>query len=72
MPTLRRRLAQDNLTFRDISAEFRTRRLKDLLATQMPLAAIAEQLGLSDERSLRRFARDHLGLAPAEYRGRLG
>jgi len=72
VPTLRRRLAQDNLTFRDISAEFRTRRLKDLLATQMPLAAIAEQLGLSDERSLRRFARDHLGLAPAEYRGRLG
>jgi len=69
--TLRRRLAQANLSFRDISAAFRTRRLKDLLATQMPLADIAEQLGLSDERSLRRFARDHLGAPPAEYRGRL-
>jgi len=72
VPTLRRRLAQSNLSFRDISAEFRTRRLKDLLATQMPLADIAEALGLSDERSLRRFAREHLGLAPAEYRSRLG
>jgi AraC-like DNA-binding protein len=68
--TLRRRLAQSSLTFRDISAEFRTRRLKDLLATDMPLADIAEALGLSDERSLRRFARENLGLAPAEYRSR--
>ncbi len=71
VPTLRRRLAQSNLSFRDVSAQFRTRQLKDLLATQMPLADIAEHLGLSDERSLRRFAREHLGAAPAEYRGRL-
>lgn len=71
VPTLRRRLAQDSLSFRDISARFRTRQLKDLLATQMPLADIAEQLGLSDERSLRRFAREHLGLAPGEYRCQL-
>jgi AraC-like DNA-binding protein len=71
VPTLRRRLAQSNLNFRDISAQFRTRRLKDLLATQMPLGDIVEQLGLSDERSLRRFAREHLGLAPGEYRSRL-
>jgi len=71
VPTLRRRLAQSNLSFRDISAQFRTRRLKDLLATQMPLGDIVEQLGLSDERSLRRFAREHLGLAPGEYRSRL-
>jgi AraC-like DNA-binding protein len=72
VPTLRRRLAQDSLSFRDMSAQFRTRQLQDLLSTQMPLAAIAEQLGLSDERSLRRFARAHLGQAPAKYRGRLG
>jgi len=71
VPTLRRRLAQNNLSFREISAQFRTRRLKDLLATQMPLADIVEQLGLSDERSLRRFSREHLGLAPGEYRSRL-
>lgn len=70
--TLRRRLAQASLNFREISAEFRTRQLKDLLATQMPLADIAEQLGLSDERSLRRFARLHLGVAPGAYRGGLG
>jgi len=69
--TLRRRLAQSGLNFRDISADFRTRRLKDLLATTMPLGDCADQLGLSDERSLRRFARDHLGLAPGEYRRRL-
>ncbi|HZU62536.1 MAG TPA: helix-turn-helix domain-containing protein [Novosphingobium sp.] len=68
VPTLRRRLAASNLSFREISADYRTRRLKDLLATNLPLADIAEQLGLSDERSLRRFARDHLGTAPAHYR----
>jgi AraC-like DNA-binding protein len=71
VPTLRRRLAQANLTFRDISADFRTRRLKDLLTTDLPLAQVAEQLGLSDERSLRRFAREHLAMAPGEYRGRV-
>lgn len=69
--TLRRRLAAANLNFRDISADFRTFRLKELLATDMPLADIADAIGLSDERSLRRFAGDHLGMAPAVWRAEI-
>lgn len=68
--TLRRRLTAANLSFREISADFRTHRLKDLLAGDMPLADVAEALGLSDERSLRRFCSEHLGMAPAAWRTR--
>jgi len=66
--TLRRKLTASGLSFRDLSTSYRLARLKDLLVTDMPLIAIAEQLGLSDERSLRRFCVTHLGTAPAAYR----
>lgn len=70
-PTLRRRLAEAGLSFRRISAEFRQVELQELLATALPTREIAERLGLSDDRSLRRFCADRLGVSPREYR-RLG
>jgi AraC-like DNA-binding protein len=66
--TLRRRLAASGSSFREISATYRIERLRDLLATDMPMIDIAERLGLSDERSLRRFCTLHLGAPPVLLR----
>jgi AraC-like DNA-binding protein len=66
--TLRRRLAAQGTSFRAISSEFRVARLRDLLATGMQLADIAERLGLSDDRSLRRFCVAHFAQPPAQLR----
>ncbi|HSZ50346.1 MAG TPA: AraC family transcriptional regulator ligand-binding domain-containing protein [Caulobacteraceae bacterium] len=67
-PTLRRRLAEAGLSFRRLSAEYRQAELQELLATGLPFHEIAERLGLSDDRSLRRFCADRLGVSPREYR----
>jgi len=67
-PTLRRRLAEAGISFRQISAEVRQAELRDLLATDLPIHEIAERLGLSDDRSLRRFCADRLGVSPRQYR----
>jgi AraC-like DNA-binding protein len=68
LATLRRRLAASGPGFRDLSARYRVARLRDLLATDMAMGDIAERLGLSDERSLRRFCTLHLGAPPARLR----
>jgi AraC-like DNA-binding protein len=70
-PTLRRRLAQVGLSFRRLSADYRQAELQELLATALPIREIAERLGMSDDRSLRRFCGERLGVSPREYR-RLG
>lgn len=72
MATLRRRLTATGLSFRELSAAFRTERLRDLLATDMPLVDISIRLGLSDERSLRRFCALHLGQPPVRLRDAAG
>jgi len=66
--TLRRRLAARGTSFRELSAAYRMARLRELLATDMPLGDIAERLGLSDERSLRRFCAMHFATAPTQLR----
>lgn len=66
--TLRRRLAQQGITFRDISRDVRADRLKQMPASGMPLDDIAGDLGLSDRRSLRRACHDWLAMSPAAYR----
>ena len=66
--TLRRRLSDEGTTFRKLSAEIRAVQLRDLLATDIPIEDIAEKLGLSDDRSLRRFCSASLGMPPHEYR----
>lgn len=70
--SLRRRLSAGGHSFRALSAGYRADRLRDMLTTGMPLIDIAERLGLSDERSLRRFCAMHLGAPPAAYRKRAG
>ena len=68
VPTLRRRLGEAGLCFRQLSAEFREQELRDLLATPLPMAEIADRLGLSDDRSLRRFCHVQLGVSPRRDR----
>lgn len=68
VPTLRRRLADHGLSFRQISAELRRGELKALLATGLPVSSVAQRLGLSDDRSLRRFCSAQLGVSPRQYR----
>jgi AraC-like DNA-binding protein len=67
-PTLRRRLAEAGSSFRELSGEFRQAEVKELLATELPMHEIAERLGLSDDRSLRRFCAERLGMSPRQYR----
>ena len=68
VPTLRRRLAEAGLSFRGLSAEHRQAELRELLATDLPIQDVAERLGLSDDRSLRRFCSERLGMSPRRYR----
>ena len=70
--TLRRRLAAHGTSFRAISGEFRANRLRELLATGMQLPDIAERLGLSDDRSLRRFCVARFAVPPAQLRRSMG
>ena len=70
-PTLRRRLAEAGSSFRELSGAVRQAEVKELLATELPMREIAERLGLSDDRSLRRFCVERLGMSPRRYR-RLG
>ncbi len=66
--TLRRRLLDEGVSFRRLSAEVRRSQLQDLLVTDTPLTDIAEKVGFSDDRSLRRFCSDNFGMPPREYR----
>jgi AraC-like DNA-binding protein len=66
--TLRRHLANEGLSFRQLSAETRRDELQHLLATDMGSHDIATKLGFSDDRSLRRFCRESLGMSPRQYR----
>ncbi|HWE46885.1 MAG TPA: helix-turn-helix domain-containing protein [Caulobacteraceae bacterium] len=67
-PTLRRRLAEAGSSFRELSGSVRQAEVRELLATEMSMQAIAERLGLSDDRSLRRFCAEQLGMSPRQYR----
>lgn len=66
--TLRRRLAETGSSFRRLSAEVRQAALKELLATDLTVEEVALRLGLSDDRSLRRFCGGQLGVSPRQYR----
>lgn len=66
--TLRRRLTDEGTSFRRLAAEIKRSELQGLLATDSRVEEIAARLGLSDDRSLRRFCRDNLGMSPRHYR----
>lgn len=68
MATLQRRLREAGTSYRDISKEVRCDRLISLLATDMNFDDLAEELGLSERRSLWRTCKEWLGMSPSEYR----
>lgn len=69
--TLQRRLTEAGHSFREISRDLRSGKLRSLLATDSSLDDIAVELGFSERRSLWRACHDWLGMSPASYRRRL-
>ena len=68
--TLRRRLAAEGLSFRDLRQDVMRERADALLKTGLPLPEIAERLGFSDVRSFNRAYAARSGLTPAAMRRR--
>lgn len=68
--TLRRRLAEEGTTFRDLAMAMRRQLAQTLLSTDRPIAELAAELGFSDDRSFRRACHDWFGMSPASYRAR--
>ena len=66
--TLQRRLRDAGTSFREISKKTRCEKMMSLLATDMNLDDVAEELGLSERRSLWRTCYEWLGVSPSEYR----
>ncbi|NNU16149.1 helix-turn-helix transcriptional regulator [Parvularcula sp. ZS-1/3] len=66
--TLRRRLAEEGTSFREVAADLMIERADALLATSLPLAEIGERLGFSDVRSFNRAYRAQTGVTPAAAR----
>ena len=67
--TLQRRLAAEQLVFRDLLGECRRQRAIDALSTgQLSIAAIATRLGYSDPAHFARAFRAWTGHTPSSYR----
>jgi len=66
--TLQRRLREAGTSFREISKDVRREKLMALLATDIDLDEVAQELGLSERRSLWRTCQEWLGVSPSEYR----
>lgn len=70
--SLRRRLAEAGLQFRDVRARFLNSVAQAALEDGSSIADIAESLGFSDGRSFARAFRQWNGVAPGDYRRRQG
>jgi AraC-like DNA-binding protein len=66
--TLQRRLREAGTSFREIVRDLRREKLIALLATDIDFDQVAEELGLSERRSLWRACQECLGVSPSEYR----
>ncbi len=66
--TLRRRLADEGVNFREIANQARRSKAETMLQTDRPFADLASELGFSDERSFRRACKNWFGMPPVEYR----
>lgn len=66
--TLRRRLAEEGVNFREIASQVHRRQAEAMLQTDRPFVDIAVELGFSDERSFRRACKKWFGMPPVEYR----
>jgi len=71
--TLRRRLVQQDTTYRAISDGARYERARDLLVnSDISIAQVAELVGYSDARAFRRAFKRWTGQLPTEFRARAG
>lgn len=68
--TLQRRLREAGTSFREVAKDMRCRKMLSLLATDINFDDVAEELGLSERRSLWRICHEWLGVSPSEYRRR--
>jgi AraC-like DNA-binding protein len=69
--TLRRHLAQEGVSLRDLQEETREALAEELLAGGMPVAEIADRLGYAQTSSFTQAFRRWKGVGPREYRDRL-
>ncbi|MDX1877766.1 AraC family transcriptional regulator [Mycolicibacterium sp. 141076] len=69
--TLRRHLAQEGVSLRDLQEETREALAEELVASGMPVAEIADRLGYSQTSSFTQAFRRWKGVGPREYRERL-
>ncbi|MEZ5947572.1 MAG: helix-turn-helix domain-containing protein, partial [Hyphomonas sp.] len=65
--TLRRRLDEENTSFREIVLRSRLKRADELLARGASITQVSEQLGYSDVRAFNRAFRKIRGLSPSAY-----
>ncbi|MAN45946.1 MAG: AraC family transcriptional regulator [Alphaproteobacteria bacterium] len=65
--TYRRRLSEENTSFRDILQESRARRAGRMLAQGESVAQVSEKLGYSDVRAFNRAFKKSRGLSPAAF-----
>ena len=66
--TLRRRLTEEGVSFRELATQARRLQAEAMLQTDRPFADVAAELGFSDERSFRRACKDWFGMPPVLYR----
>lgn len=66
--TLRRRLAEEGTSFRNLRRAALNDSAKSMLARRLPIADIAETLGFADFRSFNRAFRDWNGMTPSAWR----
>ena len=66
--TLQRRLREAGTSFREIAKSTRCKKMLSLLATDINFDDVADELGLSERRSLWRICHEWLGVSPSEYR----
>jgi len=69
--SLRRRLEEHGVRYREIRATTLAKEARRRLAYGEPVSAIAEELGFSDGRSFARAFRDWTGQSPRSYRNKV-
>ncbi len=66
--TLRRKLAEQNTSFRSLCEEHRNSMAKELLRQGLPLCEISAQLAFADERSFNRAFKQWNGITPRKFK----
>jgi len=66
--TLRRRLAEDELTFREVRRDLMRSRAEELLERRLPIAEVAYLLGYGEPSSFHRAFRRWTGQSPGQWR----